>query len=360
MLEDALAFLDLYADEVGVDVTLRRTSVEREIASNGSYVQSTPELVHAARVAWRNSVRCIGRLYWNTLEVRDMRHLTAAAQVFEACVEHLELATNGGRIRPVMTVFAPAARGTAGIRIWNDQLIRYAGYRQPDGTVVGDPANVDLTDAIRQLGWEPDDEGRFDVLPLVIETPEEPARFFALPEHVVLEVPISHPEYAWFEELGLRWHGVPAVSNMRFSAGGLSYSCAPFNGWYMGTEIGARNFGDASRYDVLPEVARRMGLATRSPRNLWLDRALVEVNRAVLHSFHGARITLVDHHNAAKHFMRHIELERRAGRETNADWSWIVPPMSGSTTPVFHRYYGEQEPSPNFFAEAPAWKRRAA
>ena len=27
---------------------------------------------------------------------------------------------------------------------------------------------------------------------------------------------------------------------------------APFNGWYMGTEIGARNLADADRYDLLP------------------------------------------------------------------------------------------------------------
>lgn len=31
--------------------------------------------------------------------------------------------------------------------------------------------------------------------------------------------------------------------------------------------------------------------------------------------------------------------ERRAGRPTPADWSWTVPPLSGSATPVFHRYY---------------------
>ena len=29
--------------------------------------------------------------------------------------------------------------------IWNEQLIRYAGYRLPDGTVVGDPRHADLT-----------------------------------------------------------------------------------------------------------------------------------------------------------------------------------------------------------------------
>lgn len=30
----------------------------------------------------------------------------------------------------------------------------------------------------------------------------------------------------------------------------------------MGTEIGARNFGDSDRYDLVPTVAERMGLDT--------------------------------------------------------------------------------------------------
>lgn len=30
---------------------------------------------------------------------------------------------------------------------------------------------------------------------------------------------------------------------------------------------------------------------------------------------------------------------RDAGRMCPADWSWIVPPISASLTPVFHQYY---------------------
>jgi len=53
----------------------------------------------------------------------------------------------------------------------------------------------------------------------------------------------------------------------------------------MGTEIGARNLGDVNRYNLLPVIAERMGLDTRSDRTLWKDRALVELNVAVLSSF---------------------------------------------------------------------------
>jgi nitric-oxide synthase len=40
--------------------------------------------------------------------------------------------------------------------------------------------------------------------------------------------------------------------------------------------------------------------------------------------------------------------EQRLGRRCPADWSWIVPPTAGSTTPVFHRFYDDFDASPNF------------
>ena len=46
---------------------------------------------------------------------------------------HLREATNDGRIRPVITVFAPDAPGRPGPRILSSQLVRYAGYTAADG-----------------------------------------------------------------------------------------------------------------------------------------------------------------------------------------------------------------------------------
>jgi nitric-oxide synthase len=40
--------------------------------------------------------------------------------------------------------------------------------------------------------------------------------------------------------------------------------------------------------------------------------------------------------------------EEAAGRRCPADWSWIVPPVSGGSTPVFHRYDDEGRPRPRF------------
>jgi nitric-oxide synthase len=139
--------------------------------------------------------------------------------------------------------------------------------------------------------------------------------------------------------------------------GGVSYPAAPFNGWYMGTEIGARNFGDTDRYDLVPEVAERMGLDTSDEATLWRDRALVEINRAVLHSFHTNGVSITDHHTESRRFLIHLEREERAGRQCPADWTWIVPPMSGSQTPVFHRYYTTEHQVPNFYTDPEATHR---
>jgi nitric-oxide synthase len=138
---------------------------------------------------------------------------------------------------------------------------------------------------------------------------------------------------------------------MRLTVGGVHYPLAPFNGWYMGTEIGARNLADQDRYNLLPTVAARMGLDTSRVSTLWKDRALVEVNRAVLHSFSTAGVKMTDHHTESERFLAHLRNEEKAGRPVPADWTWIVPPMSGALTPVFHRYYDELDLRPAFYLD---------
>jgi nitric-oxide synthase len=355
--EDFLALFHAENPQAG-PIAPRIAAVLREIELTGSYWHTAAELAFGARVAWRNNARCIGRLYWRSLQVRDLRTIFDAAGVARHCVEHLHAAHNGGKIRPMISVFAPETPFRPAPRIWNEQLIRYAGYEQPSGRVLGDPRYRDFTSRLIHHGWRPPElPGPFDVLPLVVETAEEGPRMFQLPRHVVHEVPLEHPELAWFADLGLRWHAVPVISNMRLDIGGVSYPAAPFNGWYMGTEIGARNLGDTDRYDLVPKVAERMGLDTSDEATLWRDRALVEINRAVLHSFRVNGATIADHHTESRRFLVHLEREERAGRSCPADWSWIVPPMSGSQTPVFHRYYDTEDRVPNFFIDDDAARR---
>jgi nitric-oxide synthase, bacterial len=332
---------------------MRLAQVRREIAATGTYRHTPAELAFAAQVAWRNSARCIGRLYWRHLRVRDRREVTAAEAIAAESVAHLREATNGGRIRPLITVFAPDAPGRPGPRILSPQLVGYAGHAA-DGPVIGDPKNVDVTRLARLLGWPHGrSPGRFDVLPLIVQT-SSGMSLHELPADAVLEVPLCHPEFRWFEALGLRWYAVPVVTDMYLDAGGVRYPAAPFNGWYMCTEIGSRDLGDEARYNQLPIVAERMGLDTSTNKTLWKDRALNELNLAVLHSFNAAGITITDHHTESARFIKHVELEERRGRGCPADWSWIVPPAASSTTPVFHRYYDTFDQTPNFYRHSTA------
>jgi len=337
----------------------RLAVVRAQITATGTYVHTPDELSYGAKLAWRNSSRCIGRLYWRSLVVLDRRRARTADEIFSLLVHHLQAANGAqqrGAIRPVISIFAAAQPGQPSARIWNEQLIRYAGYRGEDGCPVGDPRQIGFTAAMQGFGWRGKGE-HFDVLPLAIETPGDGVRLYEIPERAILEVPLTHPEFGWFAELGLRWHAVPAIANMRLTIGGVHYPLAPFNGWYMGTEIGARNLADADRYNMLPTVAARMGLDTSRESTLWRDRALVELNRAVLFSFEEAGVKLTDHHTESARFMTHLRNEEKAGRPVPADWTWIVPPMSGGLTPVFHRYYDEMDLRPAFYLDDEAIDR---
>jgi nitric-oxide synthase, bacterial len=328
----------------------RLRQVRREIAGTGTYWHTPGELTFAGQVAWRNSSRCIGRLYWHSLRVRDRRTVTGAADIAAESVRHLHAATNGGKIRPLITVFAPDAPGHPGPRILSPQVVRYAGYALPGGRVIGDPASVEMTQLALDLGWPGyRAPGRFDLLPLLIQAAGAPVTWHEVPADAVLEVPLRHPDLGWFTELGLRWYAVPVISDMYLEAGGIRYPAAPFNGWYMCTEIGSRNLGDTVRYDQLPVIARRMGLSTASERSLWKDKAMTELNLAVLHSFTAAGVTITDHHTESARFLRHLDLEEQRGRQCPADWTWIVPPAASSATPVFHRYYTDFDQAPNFY-----------
>jgi nitric-oxide synthase len=354
LLAAAERFLTLFhAENPGAgSLAGRMGQVRHELTAQGTYRHTPAELAFAARVAWRNSSRCIGRLYWRSLRIRDRREVSEPRQMAAECVSHLREATNFGRIKPMITVFAPDAPGRPGPRILNSQLISYAGYLD-DSTVIGDPAHLGITRLAHELGWRPmDSPSRFDLLPLIISAPGLPPEHFELPGDAVLEVPLRHPELEWFRELRLRWYAVPVISDMYLEAGGIRYPAAPFNGWYMCTEIGSRDLGDETRYNQLPEIAARMGLSTKNPRTLWKDRAVTELNAAVLHSYEMSGVKIADHHSESERFLAHIDKEQQHGRACPADWSWIVPPTAGSTTRVFHRTYEDFDASPNFHRHA--------
>lgn len=339
LIRQAESFITACYQELGLtegERDLRLADIFEEVQRTGTYRHTAEELAHGARMAWRHNSRCIGRLFWHSLEVIDARRAETVAEVAEALLHHMKHANNGGRIRPVITVFRSEEEQDRAIRIWNHQLIRYAGY-PGDGEHprAGDPASDEFTAVCLRLGWQ-GTGGDFDILPLVISIGREEPRYFPIPPGLVQEVPLSHPEIPQFTELGLRWYSVPIVSDMCLEIGGIRYPAAPFNGWYMETEIGSRNFGDTDRYNRLPAVADLLGLDRSTNTSLWKDRALLELNRAVLHSFKQAGVSIVDHHTAADQFVRFQEQEQQQGREVSGKWGWLIPPMSPSSTPIWN------------------------
>ena len=349
----ARSFITRCYTELGRERALesRIAEVDREISTTGTYTHTTDELTHGARMAWRNSNRCIGRLFWQSLEVIDRRELDTPAAIHEACCRHIDYARHDGDVRPTITIFQPDTPRTERVRIWNYQLLRYAGY-ETDAGIVGDPAECEFTRYCQSRGWEGsggDGGGSFDPLPHVIQVGDTAPELFDVPDDLFEEIRITHPEYDWFADLGLRWYDLPIVSNMWLEIGGISYTAAPFNGWYMSTEIGVRNFGDEDRYDMLPEIGERLGYDTGRNRSLWKDEALIELNRAVLHSFEDAGVTIVDHHTASEQFKRFEQNEAAANRSVTGDRSWLLPPMSSGTTHVFERSYDTTVNTPNFF-----------
>ena len=80
----------------------------------------------------------------------------------------------------------------------------------------------------------------------------------------------------------------------------------------------------------------------------WRDRALVEFNYAVYHSFKDAGVSMVDHITASKQFKKFEEKEQNAGREVTGKWSWLAPPLSPSLTYNYHKGFKDTAKSPNF------------
>ncbi|WP_078395157.1 nitric oxide synthase oxygenase [Shouchella patagoniensis] len=346
MEEVAIEYLTQYYTENELPELDRRVNeVRKMIKQTGTYVHTRGELAYGAKLAWRNSNRCIGRLFWERLNILDERSLNTEQGVAQALFRHIEYATNKGKVIPTITVFKQGSR----IRIWNHQLIRYAGYQHGE-YVVGDPASIELTQICEQLGWQGAGTD-FDLLPLVISIDGKEPIWFKIPDDLMMEVELRHPKYAAFELLQLKWYAVPIISDMRMEIGGLTYYSAPFNGWYMGTEIGARNLADEYRYNRLEQVADVLGIETKKESFLWRDEALVELNKAVLHSFQSANVSIVDHHTAAKQFQQFIKAEEKQGRKTTGDWTWLIPPMSPAQTRIFHQSFENEWQSPNFYYE---------
>ena len=206
--------------------------------------------------------------------------------------------------------------GRPGPRIHNDQLVRYAGYRMPSGEMCGDGRHADFTDRGRgrRLGAAraPRPLRRAAADDLRRRGRRNCSRYRRTPSSRSTS---CHPTLEWFTELQLRWHAVPAISNMPLRIGGVTYPAAPFNGWYLNTEIGARNLADADRYNLLPVIAASDG-PRHQPARARCGRTArwSSWSTAVQHSFDRSGVTMADHHTESERFLLHVEREAEAGR----------------------------------------------
>lgn len=345
LIEKATEFIHTMYRELGYDETTikqRLDDIQDQINQTGTYRHTSEELTYGARMAWRNSNRCIGRLFWETLIVQDARDVKDNDGFIDAIHKHLAEATNNGKIQSYITIFAPEDDNPP--IIYNNQLIRYAGYEN-----AGDPAERTITQLAQHMGWEGKGTD-FDVLPLIYQLPgEQHPRMHELPESLVFEVPIEHRSYPKLKDLGLKWYAVPIISNMDLKIGGITYPTIPFNGWYMVNEIAVRNFTDTYRYNLLEKVAEAFEFDTLKNTSFNKDRVMVELNDAVYHSFKKAGASIVDHLTAAKQFEHFERNEAQANREVTGKWSWLVPSLSPTLVSNYHHGYKNVMKEPNFF-----------
>lgn len=352
--EEAVALIRQFHRETGRSDDARRkreAKVLRDLRRHGTYDHTPEELAFGARVAWRNHAQCIGRRFWESLKVVDCRDVRDPDDMARRMADHMVEAHGDGRIASVITVFPPARPDILPPYAESGQVIQYAGWQLDDGRVIGDRRNIEITRVATALGWEPrDGRGPFNVLPLILRDAQDRRRLYDLPEAAVREVAITHPDVPAIDALGLRWYAVPCITDMILTIGGLDYPCAPFNGFYMCTEIASRDFADETRYGALPDVARALGddPGAKGPP-LWKDRALTELNRAVLHSFDRAGVTMIDHHTASEQYMDFAAREHAQGREPSGDWNWLVPPQASAACPVFHVDMRDLKAVPNFY-----------
>ncbi|HKK31269.1 MAG TPA: nitric oxide synthase oxygenase [Alphaproteobacteria bacterium] len=353
-LEEAEDFINRFHTENALSETARRSriaEIRRSFRKTGTYEHTPEELAFGARVAWRHHSRCIGRLFWPSLEVVDCRHVTDPDEMAAWIFSHLGSALRDGRIRSMITVFAPMQRNEPPPYVESMQITQYAGYASEDGNVLGDRQNIEATRIATSLGWRPMGRpGPFDLLPVIMRDRQGRRLIYEVPRSTYKEIEIRHPHRPELNSLNLRWYAVPLVSGMIMSIGGIDYPCAPFNGFYMGTEIASRDFADPNRYDLLREVAFVLGEdPDRQDTDLWRDRTLTELNSAVLASFRRENVTIVDHYTASEQYMEFDNRERAAGRCPSGDWAWVTPPQASAACRVFHLPMQDLHAVPNFY-----------
>ncbi|KAK2594413.1 hypothetical protein QQS21_007867 [Conoideocrella luteorostrata] len=316
----------------------------------GNWTQTTEELEHGIRLSWKHARKCIMRSEYSSLRLYDLRHVTTSKEMGHVLIDKMTEAYNGGDIHPSAFVFPAKEPTKPGPMVWNTQLLAFAGYTQPDKSVLGDPGNVSITESILSLGWQPPAiRTRWDLLPLVTVADGDEPYITPIPPNSFPPVSIRHPnpDYSLgFDKLGLRWVPAPALSRLGFDIGGVQYTAVPFLGWFMDAEIGVRDLADSFRYNSLPAVSSALRLLKsgqsiddlpQAERLLHLSRSQAELNYAVHWSFQQAGVRMSDTLSASSMYLNFDDNHLATyGFRLPADPYWLSPPQ-GSIVPAWHR-----------------------
>ena len=92
MLNEAKNFIQTMYTELNYKpevITQRLIEVENEINQTGTYYHTQQELEYGAKMAWRNSNRCIGRFYWQSLTVKDAREIDREQDFINTIENHI-------------------------------------------------------------------------------------------------------------------------------------------------------------------------------------------------------------------------------------------------------------------------------
>lgn len=87
LLLEAIDYIRLfYREQLLPEAQLqeRLVKIYQDYRRSRTYWQSEEELIYGAKVAWRNSTRWIGRIFWESFNMRNLRHLTTAEDIFTA------------------------------------------------------------------------------------------------------------------------------------------------------------------------------------------------------------------------------------------------------------------------------------
>jgi len=295
LFEEAKEFLDEFFEHEGLTDSQhhrrRLHKVNQRIRNDGYYEHTREELIFGAKRAYRETASCLGRKDWESLQVFDCRRLHRPREMFNACCHHISYAMNGGRIRPTITIFRQSKPNGEHVRIWNDRLIRYAGYRTLNGTVTGDPATLWISKLCRHLGWKPR-VTNWDILPLLIQVDNTDPLMFTFPLDLAKTVLICHPRYIKLETLNLHWYALPSTTDMALKIGGIEYGAAPFSGIHVASAIAKGPLNSETRYNFSAEVGKAMDMdVTRDPSE-WRDKAVHALEEGIVYSFqtHGISI----------------------------------------------------------------------